>query len=320
MTLEQLRIFLVVAKHLHFTRAAEALYITQPAVSAAINTLEKEYGVKLFHRVGRRIEITEAGKFLEGEAQRILDQVLSTERGLQELNNLRRGELRLGCSLTVGNYWLPDRLSRFKQQYPGIQVNCTLANAEEIGDGTVSGLFDIGLVTGRIKPALQEILKQQTMGHDRLQIIVGKAHAWYKRGTIIADELVNTAWVMRESGSGIQQVFEDALEQLGLNPSRLKIDLILSSSEMVKAVVEKSASAAAISELMVQKELQLGNLRMIRVLYSGPNDKLNALNMVQPVLMLTHQERFQSRVALAFQQMLLTPNHQRSLVADDVIC
>ena len=130
--LEQLRIFLAVVEHLHFTRAAEELYITQPAVSAAVQSLEREYSVKLFHRVGRRVEITEAGKLLQVEAKKILDQVVLTERGLRELNDLRRGELKLGSSLTIGNYWLPDKISQFQSRYPGISVQCTLANAEEI--------------------------------------------------------------------------------------------------------------------------------------------------------------------------------------------
>jgi len=96
MTLEQLRIFLAVAERLHFTRAAEALFITQPAVSAAIQNLEEAYGVKLFHRLNRRIEMTDAGKLLRLEAQKILDQVILTERRLREFNNLQQGELALG--------------------------------------------------------------------------------------------------------------------------------------------------------------------------------------------------------------------------------
>lgn len=130
MTLDQLRVFLTVVEYLHFTRAAEALYISQPAVSAAIQNLEEQYGVRLFHRINRQIEITEAGKLLQVEAQKILDQVALTERGLRELNNLQRGELKLGSSLTIGNYWLPEKISKFKYQYPAISVTCTLANTE----------------------------------------------------------------------------------------------------------------------------------------------------------------------------------------------
>ncbi|MEI2578528.1 LysR substrate-binding domain-containing protein [Scytonema sp. PRP1] len=317
MTFEQLRIFLAVAEHLHFTRAAEELYITQPAVSAAISTLEKEYGIRLFHRVGRHIEITEAGKLLEGEAQKILDQVVLTERGLRELNSLQRGELRLGSSLTVGNYWLPRRITQFKQEYPGIVVNCTLANAEEICEGTASGLFDLGLVNGEVKPALRNLLEQEEVGIDRLQIVVGKHHPWYNRGKVEVEELLTTEWVMREPGSGVQQVFEQTLERLSIKPFQLNVALVLTSSEMVRSVVEGGMGAAAISALMVQKELQLGTLRAIAV--TQREGSLTALDIVQPVWKLKHRERFQSRAAIAFEQMLVNQPAQGDVAADSVL-
>ena len=304
MTLEQLRIFLAVADHLHFTRAAEELYITQPAVSAAIHSLEEEYGVKLFHRVGRRIEIADAGKLLQLEAQKIMEQVALTERGLRELNNLQQGELRLGSSLTIGNYWLPDRISQFKQQYPGISVRCTLANAEEICAGTATGLFDLGLVTGEVKLALRQTLEQEVVGSDRLQIVVGKTHPWFKRVKIPVEALAETAWVMRESGSGAQQLLEQALQSWGIALETLKVVLVLSSSEMVKAVVESGVGAAAIPALMVKKELKLATLRSIQVIDTRTASP-QPLEIVQPVLKLKHRERFQTRVAIAFEQMLL---------------
>jgi DNA-binding transcriptional LysR family regulator len=304
MTLEQLRIFMAVATHLHFTRAAEDLYITQPAVSAAIHSLEEEYGVKLFHRVGRRIEIADAGKLLQLEAQKILEQVALTERGLRELNNLQQGELRVGSSLTIGNYWLPEQISQFKQKYPGISVRCTLANAEEICAGTATGLFDIGLVTGEVKPALRQLLEQEVVGRDRLQIVVGRTHAWFERVNIAVEELTETAWVMRELGSGAQQLLEQALQSWGIALEALKVVLVLSSSEMVKAVVESGVGAAAIPELMVKKELKLGTLRSLQLIDTRTASS-QPLEIVQPVLKLKHRERFQTRVAVAFERMLL---------------
>ena len=304
MTLEQLRIFLAVADRLHFTRAAEELYITQPAVSAAIHSLEEEYGVKLFHRVGRRIEIADAGKLLQLEAQKIMEQVALTERGLRELNNLQQGELRVGSSLTIGNYWLPDRISQFKQQYPGISVRCTLANAEEICAGTATGLFDLGLVTGEVKLALRQTLEQEVVGSDRLQIVVGETHPWFERVKIPVEALAETAWVMRESGSGAQQLLEQALQSWGIAPETLKVVLVLSSSEMVKAVVESGVGAAAIPALMVKKELKLATLRSIQVIDTRTASP-QPLEIVQPVLKLKHRERFQTRVAIAFEKMLL---------------
>ncbi|MBD2034321.1 LysR family transcriptional regulator [Leptolyngbya sp. FACHB-321] len=303
MTLEQLRIFLAVAEQLHFTRAAEILYVTQPAVSAAIQSLETEYSVKLFHRVGRRIEITEAGILLQLEAQKILEQVALTERGLRELNNLQRGELRLGASLTIGNYWLPAKISHFKHKYPGISVNCTLANAEEICEGTATGLFDLGVVTGDVKPALKSVLEQTVVGHERLQVVVGKTHPWYNRARISVQELMETGWVMRESGSGAQQMFEQALQNWGIDSAQLPIVLILSSSEMVKAIVETGVGAAALPELMIQKELQLLTLRAIEITRSRKGIG-TLLEIVQPIWKIKHQQRFQTKLAIAFEQIL----------------
>jgi len=303
MTLEQLRIFLAVVEHLHFTRAAEDLYITQPAVSAAVQSLEREYDIKLFHRVGRRVEITDAGEMLKAEAQKIIDQVALTERGLKELTSLQRGEIRIGSSLTIGNYWLPERISEFKRQYPGIRVNCALANAEEICEGTASGLYDLGLVTGEVKPTLRNSLEQQTVDSDRLQIIVGQAHPWYEQAEILLTELSATEWVMREPGSGTQQMFEQALQTWELNATTLDAILVLTTSEMIKAVVESGVGAAAISEMMIQKELQLGTLKAISVLDN--RDGSAPLEITQSVLLLKHRQRFQTRLALAFEQMLV---------------
>lgn len=301
MTLEQLRIFLAVAEHLHFTRAAEALYITQPAVSAAIQTIEVEYSVKLFHRIGRRIEITHAGQLLQVEAQKILAQVAFAERQLRELNNLQRGELKIGCSLTIGNYWLPDKISRFKQYYPGIHVHCVLGNAEEIAEGTALGRFDLGLVTGELKPSLQEHLQQEPVGRECLQIVVGQSHPWFKQPTISTDQLSMSSWVMRESGSGAQRMFEQALHQWSVE-FPLPIALVLSTSEMVKAVVEQGVGAAALPELMIKKELKLGTLWALQVVSATTGDQLD---IIQPILKLKHQQRFQTQIIDAFEQLLI---------------
>ncbi|MBR8836437.1 MAG: LysR family transcriptional regulator [Stigonema ocellatum SAG 48.90 = DSM 106950] len=304
MTLEQLRIFLAVAEHLHFTRAAEMLYITQPAVSAAIQSLEQEYGVKLFHRIGRHIEITEAGKLLQMEAQKILDHVSLSERGLRELNNLQRGELKLGSSLTIGNYWLPSKISDFQRQYPGIKINCTLANTEEICVGTATGQFDLGLIEGDVKPALASSLEQEIVGSDRLQIVVGKSHPWYERAEITIQELTQTAWVMREPGSGTQQRFESALQNWGINLSELNAILVFTSGEMTKAAVESGVGATGISELMVKKELQLDTLRTIEVIDNRNGSSLTT-EIVRHFLKLKHRHRFQTTLSKVFEKMLL---------------
>lgn len=311
MTLDQLRIFLAVADCLHFTRAAETLYITQPAVSAAIQSLEEEYGAKLFHRIGRHIEITEAGKLLQVEAKKIIEQVALTERGLKEFNNLQRGELKLGSSLTIGNYWLPEKIGHLKRLYPGIFVNCTLANTEEICEGTASGLFDIGLVEGEVKPSLKKFLEQEVVESDRLLVVVGKSHPWFERSEILLSEFSTTNWVMREPGSGTQQRFEQALINWGIEPIELNVTLVLNSGEMVKAVIESGGGAAGISELMVEKELKLGTLRSLQLI--DDRDGNNALvEIVRPFLKLKHRQRFQTRISKVFEQLLLPASYAGS--------
>lgn len=316
MTLEQLKIFIAVAEHLHFTRAAEELYITQPAVSAAIHNLEQEYGVKLFHRIGRHIEIAEAGKLLKVEAQKILDQVALTERGLRELNNLQRGELKLGSSLTIGNYWLPSKISEFKSRYPGIQINCTLANAETICVGTAMGQFDLGLVEGDVKPALQSTLEYEIFGSDRLQIVVGKSHPWFERQEIELTQLTQTPWVMRVPESGTQQRFEEALQNWGIDLSDLNVILVFNSGEMAKAAVENGEGATGISELMVKKEIQLGTLRAIKVI-DNRNGSGAIAEIVRPFFRLKHRQRFQTALSTAFEQMLLSYSTSKIMLTDN---
>ncbi len=303
MTLDQMRIFLAVAEYLHFTRAAEALYITQPSVSAAISNLETEYGVKLFNRIGRRIEITEAGRLLQVESAAILQHVTLTERGLRELNNLQRGELRIGASIIIGNYWLPYKICEFKRQYPSINVTCTLGNAEQVCAGTVSGDFDLGLVTTVIKPSLQTDLMQESVGVDRLQIVVGRSHPWFGRSTVSVDELLTANWVMREPGSGVQQVLEQTLQEWAIDPAQLNVDLVLTSSEMVKTVVESGVGIAAIPSLMVAKEIRFETLHAVQVANANVPAR-PTLEIVQPIWKLRHRQRFQTKLSIAFEQCL----------------
>jgi DNA-binding transcriptional LysR family regulator len=301
-TLDRLRVFLAVSEQMHFTRAAEVLYMTQSSVSAAIQSLEEHYDVKLFDRIGRHIEITAAGRLLQAEAQKILGQVDLAERGLQELNNLQRGELNLGASLTIGNYWLPEKISNFKRQYPGIQIYCTLGNTEEISAGVAKGQFDLGFVEGEVDSSISSFLVKETVESDRLIIVVGKSHPWFKSSRVPLSELSKTAWVMREPGSGTRAMFEQALRRWGIDPNELNVVLEMSSGEMVKAVVESGVGATAISELIVKKELQLESLYPIQV---RGLDETELAQIARFFLQLRHQQRFQTRISQAFAQTFI---------------
>lgn len=306
MHFDQLRVFLSVAEHLHFSRAAEELYLSQPAVSASVAKLESHYGVRLFHRIGRRVELTDAGRYLHREGQRLIDNVALLERGLLEFPALRRGVLSLGASLTVGNYWLPARLQRFRDQHGGIELRCSLANAERVLDGTSQGQFDLCFVTGwseRESPfaadGAEPQLRAEEVGRERLLVVVGRAHPWYGRGGLEPGELSQSRWALREKGSGSQRLFEATLARLGVSPGDLEVSLVLSSGEMQRALVIAGGTAAALPETMVQREVQLGLLWALPIAGSSGDG--------QPIWMVRHARRSPTPLLEAFERVIRDP-------------
>jgi DNA-binding transcriptional LysR family regulator len=300
MNLDQLQVFLAVARHLHFSRAAEELFITQPAVSASVAKLESQYGVKLFHRIGRRVELTDAGRFLLGEGPRLLDGVDRLERGLQEFNDLRRGVLSLGASFTVGNYWLPSRLTRFGERYPEIELLCSLGNADQVLDGTARGQYDLCFLTGWAHrdhaPDLEAHLSAIEVGQERLQVVVGASHPWYGITPIPSAELCRSPWIVRERGSGAQRLFEVLLRQAGVDPASLEVRLVLNSSEMVKTVVLAGSGAAALPESMVRSDLAQGLLWAVEI--------EGRIQASQPIWMVKHDQRYPSALLRAFEAVI----------------
>ena len=298
MNLDQLTVFLAVSRHLHFSRAAEELYITQPAVSASVAKLEGEFGIKLFHRIGRRVELTDAGRFLTREGQRLLERVSQLERRLLEFNCLKRGVLTIGASFTVGNYWLPTALKQFHDSHPSIKVECGLGNAEQVLEGTARGEYDLGFLSGSEDDPLPEQLAAEAVGHEKLRIVVAEAHPWFGIEQVLPHQLVESQWLMRERGSGARQMFADGLRGIQIALETLPISLVLNSSEMVKMIVLNGGGAAALPESMIRHELSLNLLWPVQV---------EGLVMEQSILMIRHAQRHQSAVLTAFEDGLREP-------------
>lgn len=298
MNFDQLSVFLAVSRHLHFSRAAEELYITQPAVSASVAKLEGEFGIKLFHRIGRRVELTDAGRFLAREGQRLLEQVSQLERRLLEFNALKRGVLSIGASFTVGNYWLPAALKHFNDSHPNIEVQCGLGNAEQVLEGTARGEYDLGFLSGSEHDPLPEQLAAEAVGQERLQVVVAEDHPWFGLDGVEPNQLRDSAWVMRERGSGARQMFADGLRGIQISLESLPVSLVLKSSEMVKMVVLNGGGAAALPESMIRHELALNLLWPVHV---------PGLVMEQSILMIRHAQRHQSAVLMAFEEGVREP-------------
>ena len=290
MTLEQLRIFVAVAECEHVTRAAEALRLTQSAVSAAIAALESHYGVALFDRVGRRIELNAAGQLFLGEARAVLTRASAAELALSEMSGLRRGTLSVHASQTIASYWLSPRLVAFHRAYPQIEVKLAVGNTAQTAKAVIDGTAELGFVEGRVEdPALQ----QRAIDQDRLTIVVAAGHPWAHKKRLTERDLVEGDWVLREPGSGTRSEFEAALGSSGVSPSALKITLELPTNEAVRAAVEAGAGVTAISELVAEAALRAGTL--VALAFQLP---------ARPFLVLHHRDRYQSKAAQAFLKLI----------------
>jgi DNA-binding transcriptional LysR family regulator len=283
MTLEQLRVFVAVAERQHVTRAAQALNLAQSAASAAIAALEARHGTKLFHRVGRGIELTEAGRLFLGEARAVLARAEAAELALAEFGGLERGTLVVQASQTIASYWLPRHLVAFRRAYPRIEIRLAVGSTAQVAAAVHEGAAELGFVEGAVDdPALASA----TVARDRLVLVVGPEHPWAGRDRVGAQDLPSSEWVLREPGSGTRSVFEAALEGFGLGPDALSIALELPSNEAVRAAVEAGMGATVISASVAAPSLEAGLLHQVGL--DLPDRAFHVLR---------HRERYQSRAA-----------------------
>jgi DNA-binding transcriptional LysR family regulator len=292
MTLEQLKVFVAVAEREHMTRAAEALNLAQSAASAAIAALEGRHGTKLFHRVGRRIELTEAGRVFLDEAKAVLARADAAELRLAELGELKRGVLNLAASQTIASYWLPRHLVEFRRSHPGVDVRLSVGNTSQAVRAVNAGLVELGFVEGAVNDSN---LVTQPVARDRMVIVVAPDHPMARRGTIGPDDLYATDWVLREPGSGTRSALELALLDRQILVDRLRVALELPSNEAVRAAVESGMGATAISASVVASSIEAGLLHLVS--YELPDREFRVIR---------HAERHASKAAEALQKLILT--------------
>ncbi len=252
MTLEQLRIFVAVAAREHLTRAAAELNLTQSAVSAAVAALEARHATRLFNRVGRRIELTAAGRLFLAEARAVLARAVQAEAVLNDLAGLQRGSLAVAASQTVGNYWLPAVLHRFRRAHPAVTVGLSIGNTEQVARLVLEGAAELGVVEGAVdEPALHAL----PVAEDELVLVASPALAPAAPPT--AALLKTLPFVLREAGSATRTL---GLEALGLAVEDLQVILELPSNEAVRVAVEDGAGLAVLSRQAVAGSLEAGTL------------------------------------------------------------
>lgn len=252
----RLVVFRKVADQLSFRKAAEELYLTQPAVSLQIKALEEDLGVQLFDRTGTHIQLTAAGRVLQRYAEQASSLLEEAEHEIAALSGDHAGHLALGASTTIAQYVLPRMLGEFTREYPRVQPTLISGNTEEIVQAVEDQKIALGFIEG---PSRSRNVKTEPFLKDELVLIVSTAHELAEQAAISAEQLRSAPLLMRERGSGTRRVVELALERQGLKRNSFNIIMELDSTEAIKSAVEAGLGIGFISRWAIAKDLRLNS-------------------------------------------------------------
>ena len=258
----RLKVFIAAARTLSFTRAAEQLYISQPAVSKHVGELESRYKVQLFTRRGSRLELTDAGRTMLEAAGRLLDDYRRLEYEMSLCADQTGGELRLGASTTIAQYLLPPILAHFTARFPGVRVSMSSGNSAEVEQALGEHAVDLGLVESLSR---RQGLHYTLFRPDELVLVARPGGKYARRETVTPEELPRIPLVLRESGSGTLEVIAAALAARGIRLSQFDVTMRLGSTEGIKAFVRNSDAMAIVSVISVVDELRSGALRIVDI-------------------------------------------------------
>lgn len=250
-TLRQLEVFLAVAHFENITRAADSLAMSQSAASSALAELEQQFSIQLFDRRGKRLKINELGRLMRPRAEALLDRARDMERDLAGHSAV--GQLKIGATLTIGNYLAVELIARFIEQYQS-EVSLDVANTAEIARKVANFDLDVGLIEGDLQHAQLELIPWRK---DELVVFCAPDHPLAARTQLDDEDLLSAQWILRESGSGTRQAFDRAM--VGILP-RLKVLLELQHTEAIKRAVEQRLGIACLSGIALEDAFKSGRL------------------------------------------------------------
>jgi DNA-binding transcriptional LysR family regulator len=257
----RLKVFRVVARHLNFSRAAEELLLTQPAVTQQIKALEDEYGLPLFDRQGGRIALTASGRALLPYAEKLKEIADEAYESVTSAAGNHAGKLALGASQTIGQYVLPTLVAAFLRENPRIGVTAVSGNTDEMLEALASRRIQLALIEG---PGLRKDFHVEPFMEDRMVLVVPASHEWADR-EIRPDDLKGAPLLMREFGSGSRRVVEAALAKAGLRKKDIHATMELDSTEGLLSAVEAGLGITFVSRWAVRNQLALGTLKLAQV-------------------------------------------------------
>lgn len=258
----RLRVFCSVATFSSFTRAAEEMFITQPAVTKNIKELESELGIRLFNRIANKITLTEAGRLLLHYTEHVLvlDKKFMFDLGI--LKQKFTGDLKLGASTTIGQYVLPPILAKFKNEQPEIELSLLNDNTQRIETALINRQLDLGIVEGNSKNSQ---LKYIPFIKDEIVAVAHSSQPLFEKDEITLEELKKTPLVLRELGSGSLEVITDKLKKKSVKLKDLNVVMHLGSTESIKTFLANSNSIGLISINAVSKEIANGEFKIIDI-------------------------------------------------------
>ena len=251
-TLRQLEVFLATAFHENLTRAAASLSMSQSAASSALKDLESQFDVQLFDRVGKRLQLNELGESIRPRAEALLEQARGLESALARHQEL--GHLRVGATLSIGNYLAVEIMARYMGEQAGARVELEVANTEAIVRKVANFELDLGLIEGESRHPDLEMIHWRD---DELVVFCAPDHPLAGKPWLTDDDLLSAAWIVREPGSGTRQHFEWAMH--GLLPE-LNIKLELQHTEAIKRAVEAGLGLGCLSEITLVDAFKRGRL------------------------------------------------------------
>jgi len=292
MDLRRLEVFAKVAELGSFSRAAEALFLTQPTVSEHVRALEDELGVQLLDRLGRGAAPTRAGQLLLGYARRMLGLAREAQQALDQFQGRMSGELVIGGSTIPGEYVMPTLIGRFKGKYPDISVSLLIGDSRQVSEWVEEGRVEVALVGAR--PGSRALESRELMP-DELVLVVPAGHPWATRKSVSVDELRLEPMVMGESVAGSREAIEHVLEEAGLSLASFRLAGEMGSTQAIKQAVRAGVGIALISRRAVEDECRAGLVACVKV---------KDLRVARSFHLVTHKDRTRSPLAQAFLDFL----------------
>jgi len=295
-TLDQLKILQMVSNQGSFKKAAEKLYISQPAVSLQIQSLEKQLNTALFYRDKRKARLTETGQLLVKYCNRILNLCEETCRAINELQTLESGTLVIGASQTTGTYLMPRLIGIFRHKYPQISVELQIHSTRKISWGVAQGQIDLAIVGGEIPKELDKTLDITSYAEDELALILPKSHPFSSLDYIQKEDLYRLRFIALDPQSTIRNMIENILIENGIDSRYFKIEMELNSIEAIKNAVQSGLGAAFVSVSAISKELELD------ILYWA---KIDGVKIKRTLSILINPKRYYANAIQTFKKEIL---------------